>query len=78
LAVDLNPDYLEAVFNLGLSLRAMNRLDDALGALRHAAELAPQNAQVQYALGLTLKDRGDLAGAQAALDRAAALERRGK
>jgi len=78
LAVDLNPDYLEAVFNLGLSLRAMNRIDDALGAFRHAVALAPENAQAQYALGLTLKDKGDLAGAQAALDRAAALERRGK
>ena len=78
LAADLDPQYLEAVFNRGLSLRALHRLRDALGAFRRAAELAPENAQVQYALGLTLKDEGDLAGAQTALDRAAALKRRGQ
>ena len=37
------------------------RLEDALAAFRRAAELAPNNAQVQYALGLTLKDKGDAA-----------------
>jgi superkiller protein 3 len=78
LASGLNPEYLEAAFNLGLALRAMNRLDEALAAFRHAVDLAPDNAQAQYALGMTLKDKGDAAGARVALDRAAALERRGK
>jgi tetratricopeptide (TPR) repeat protein len=59
LAADLNPQYLEAVFNLGLCERAMGRLEDALAAFRRAAELAPNNERVQYALGLTLKDKGD-------------------
>jgi tetratricopeptide (TPR) repeat protein len=78
LATDLEPQYLEAVFNLGLALRNLNRINDALKTFRRAAELAPDNPQVQYALGMTLRDKGDAAGARVALDRAAALSKRGK
>jgi Flp pilus assembly protein TadD len=53
-------------------------LDDAVEAFRHAAKVAPDNAQVQYALGTTLKDKGDLAGARAALDRARVLQQKEK
>ena len=52
--------------------------DDAVRAFRRAAELSPKNAQIHQALGLTLQDKGDVAGARAALDRAAALESRAK
>ena len=77
-ASELKPDYLEAWFNLGLALRTANRLDNAVEAFRQAAKVAPDNAQVQYALGMTLKDKGDLAGARAALDRARALQQKGR
>jgi len=75
LAAELDPGYLEAVFNLGLALRNLNRIDDALKAFRRAAELAPDSPQAQFALGMTLRDKGDAAGARAALDKAAALEK---
>jgi Flp pilus assembly protein TadD len=61
-----------------LALRTANRLDDAVEAFRHAAKVAPENAQVQYALGMTLKDKGDLTGARVALDRARALQQKAK
>jgi tetratricopeptide (TPR) repeat protein len=77
-ALELSPEYLEAWFNLGLALRAGNNLPGALEAFRHAARIAPDNAQVQYALGMTLKDTGDLTAAQAALERAHALQQKEK
>jgi tetratricopeptide (TPR) repeat protein len=77
-ASELSPGYVEAWFNLGLALRTANRLEDAVEAFRHAAKAAPDNAQVQYALGMTLKDKGDVAGSQAALNRAQALQQKEK
>ena len=80
---DLDYTYLAIVIPLVIVLyftfsTSMGRVEDALAAFRRAAELAPNNAQVQYALGLTLKDKGDAAGAQAAMNRAARLEHQSK
>jgi cytochrome c-type biogenesis protein CcmH/NrfG len=74
----MDPQYLEAWYNVGLACRSLNRLDEAISAFRRAAQLAPDNPQVQYALGMSLKDKGDPDGGKAALERAEALQRANK
>jgi cytochrome c-type biogenesis protein CcmH/NrfG len=73
LAAELDPEYLEPLFNLSLALLSMNHVDAAVEALKKAADLAPDNPQVFDALGVALRDQGDVQGGAAATDRAAWL-----
>lgn len=56
-------DLLEALFNSGILLQRMERLDDAQRALRAAVQLAPDDVAARRALGAVLAQRGDVAGA---------------
>ncbi len=59
-AVTLKPDYAEAHYNLGLSLRDQGKLDDTVASFRRALTLKPDYAEAHNNLGLTLHDQGKL------------------
>lgn len=50
-ATRLNPIEFEAFFNLGFTLRRLNRLDESADALRRAVELKPRHTVAQLELG---------------------------
>ncbi len=50
-AIDLNPDFAEAYYNLGVSYEELGKHDDSIETLNKAIQLAPQNANAHYALG---------------------------
>jgi predicted O-linked N-acetylglucosamine transferase (SPINDLY family) len=52
------PDYVEAHYNLGISLKAMGRLEEAVAAYRRAVSLRPAFADAWVNLGNTLKQTG--------------------
>jgi Tfp pilus assembly protein PilF len=52
------PEDATAHYDLGLAFKLKDRLDDALGEFRKAAELAPNQPDVHYTLGVTLWQKG--------------------
>lgn len=64
------PDLAAGHTALGSTLMALGRPQEAIPALRRAAELAPQTASLQNQLGVALYQTGDLAGAEAAFQAA--------
>lgn len=61
---------------LGTALQKLGRSDEALVALRKAAELFPDDAEVHSNLGLALQRQGRLVDAEAVLRRAIAINPR--
>jgi protein O-GlcNAc transferase len=59
-AVDLKPDYVEALSSLGAIYVIQNRLDDAIACLQKANAIEPTSIQVLYNLGGALKRKGRL------------------
>ena len=45
-------DTYEVLYNLGIALYNLNRLDEARGVLQRAATLRPEQPEVFYRLGL--------------------------
>jgi len=54
-ALAVNPNNVDAACNLGVALRGLGRLDEAVEAFRRAG---PEDATALYNLGLTLSDLG--------------------
>ena len=54
------PDQVDGYADLGTALRAVGRSKEAIGALREAARLQPEDAQVQNNLGTVLASLGEL------------------
>ena len=50
-AIDLNPDFAEAYYNLGVSYEELGKHEDSIETLKKAIQLAPENANAHYALG---------------------------
>src|SRR5262249_23474210 len=73
-AIDLQPDYAQAHYNLGLALRNQGKLAEAEAAFRKAIELQPDFAEAYVGLGLALKNQGKLAEAVKAYRRAVELK----
>ena len=69
----LCPDRPESHFNLGISLRNQNRMDDAAAAFRAALEHNPDYAEAHNALGYVLAMQGQLPAAERHFRRAIAL-----
>ncbi len=67
---ELVPDDAEAHFNLGVVLKGLGRLDDAVASYRRAIEIKPDYAEAHGNLGNTLKDLGRLDDAVASYRRA--------
>ncbi len=73
-AIQRDPRFDRAWYNLGLLLAQTNRLPAAIDALRKAEALAPASPDYPYALATVLLRHGDRAGAQAAARRTLALD----
>ena len=50
-ALELNPDFSEACYNLGISYEELGKHQDSVEALKRSITLAPDNAHAHYALG---------------------------
>ena len=66
----IDPDNAKAQNNMGVVLRELGRLDDAVAAYNRAIELDPGDARAHYNLGLALDDLGLHRQARAARKRA--------
>lgn len=73
LAVAKNPDLSEAWNNLGLSLTAQEKYDEALQALANATRLSPNDAEAWYNLGYTYGMLGNTTAELAAYDKALSI-----
>ena len=50
-AIDLNPDFAEAYYNLGIAYEELGQHEDSVETLKKAIQLTPENANAHYALG---------------------------
>ena len=57
-ALALNPDHVEAHYNLAIALQESGALDAAANHFRRATELRPDHAEAHYNLGLLLQRGG--------------------
>ncbi len=69
-AVQLKPDFLEAIVNLGICLHALKRFEEAVSVLQKAVDLNPQQSEAYNNLGVTLHAMGRFPQAVAAFERA--------
>ena len=65
-AIDLQPAYVEAHYNLGTALQRLGQLDDSVASFRRAIELHPDLAPAHHNLGNALQTLGRLDEAEAA------------
>ena len=72
-AIDADPDYMPAHYNLGNALSQQQRFPEALLAYHRAAELAPEDYEIFINLGVTHKKLGQLTAAQQQFAHAARL-----
>lgn len=73
-ALRLQPDYAEALANLGNLRFRTGQPDEAKKLLRRAIELKPDHAEAHLTLGVVLHAEGDLQGAADAYRRSAELD----
>ena len=57
----MKPEFVEAWTNLGMALKDLGRLDEAIAAYRRALALRPDSAEVHYSLALALLLHGEFA-----------------
>ena len=73
-ALELKPDNVKALNNLGLALAGQGKLDEAVDGYRRAVELKPDHANAHNNLGLALMNQGKLDEAVTAYRKALELE----
>ena len=73
-AVQLNPQYADGFYNLGLTHLKMGDDANAVQAFTATTRLDPQNAQAYYALGMAFLRQGDRRGATGAYEALKALQ----
>jgi tetratricopeptide (TPR) repeat protein len=73
-ALQLSPDYPEALCGLGLALQGMGQRDEAVAQFRHALKLNPRLASAHAHLGLIQMREGQHSDALCCLKRAVQLE----
>lgn len=61
-ALQLAPDFPEAVYHLALAYDRMGRTDDAMATAEHALRLSPDLIQARYVLAGCCRKRGDFEG----------------
>jgi tetratricopeptide (TPR) repeat protein len=72
-ALQFNPGYMEARFNLGSALVLKGNLDEAAAQYRKVLEIRPDYLQAEYSLGKVLLQKGDVDEAMAHLDKTATV-----
>ena len=70
----MKPDYANAHYNLGVTLKELGRLDEALASYTQAIALKPDLAEAHSDLGNTLQELGRLDEAEASYTQAIALK----
>ena len=70
----MKPDYAEAYYNLGVTIKELGRLDEALASYRQAIALKPNYAEAYNNLGIMLQELGRLDEALASYRQAIALK----
>jgi len=73
-ALELNPNFAEAHFELGVIALAQGRVEQGIGALEKAVSLDARLAVAHYRLGLAYRQTGNAARAQEELDQFRALK----
>jgi predicted O-linked N-acetylglucosamine transferase (SPINDLY family) len=73
-AIELRPDFPEALYNLGAAYRDAGNSDAALAAYRRAAEVVPKFADVYVDIASILRERRELDEAERNLRTALALK----
>ena len=58
--LELDPNHVEALNNLGVALHAQGKIDEAMACLRRAVTLKPDYADAHSNLGNALKEQGKL------------------
>ncbi len=58
-ALQLNPQHLLSLDNLGNAYRQQKRWDEARNALQRAVEVAPEDPEANYSLGMVFAQTGD-------------------
>ena len=69
-ALELNPDHLIALNNLGNAYRDLQQWDKAREALEHAIAVGPEDAEANYNLGMVYAQTGDSPRAEQLLKKA--------
>ncbi len=72
-SVELNPEYPEGFYNLGITLHDQRRFDDAVTAYQRAIALYPDYALAHFNLGNSLREQGKFDEALPAFEQAARL-----
>jgi tetratricopeptide (TPR) repeat protein len=67
---ELNPTYADGFNNLGVTLQAQGKLDEAIAAYNKALSLKPDYAAAYYNMGVTLQKQGKLDEAITAYNKA--------
>ena len=73
MALEIDPNYDEALYFSGLAYRASKQLDKARIEFERALQSNPRHARARGNLGLVLAEQGDLAGAAQQFDLALQL-----
>ena len=73
-ALELNPNYPEAHYNLGITLKRQGDLSAAIACYNSALKLKPNYPDAHYNLGNALKEQGDLDAATASYNTALQLK----
>mgnify|MGYP001617115576 FL=1 len=73
-AIQLNPDLVDAHFNLAMIYRRQGNLEAAIAAMRRVTQLYPDDFEAQMHLGAWLFERGRYPEASEAYERAATLQ----
>ena len=60
-ALDINPNHLVALVNLGNAYRSLRRWTDAQSVFEHAVEVGPNDAEAHYGLGMVYAQTGESA-----------------
>ena len=62
-AIDVNPNYADAHYNMGNVLGRKNELDAAIECYKQALKINPEYAEAYYNMGLLLQDRWNIGAA---------------
>ena len=73
-AIDLNPEFSEAYYNLGIAYERLGKHKDAIETLKKTIELSPDNSNAYYALGYAYYQQKKYKDAIDAFERTVSLQ----